>query len=42
MNGDLYIKRIPISTVPTETDEEITKFLYDLYYEKVRRFQTDF
>lgn len=32
--ADLYFRRVPLDTVPTDSDEECTKFLYDLYVEK--------
>jgi Acyltransferase C-terminus len=34
-HGDMYIKRIPISQVPTEDDDQLAEFLYDMYQEKV-------
>ena len=35
MNGDIYLQRIPISEVPTDSDQQIAEFLYKLYEEKV-------
>lgn len=32
--ADLFFRRVPIDNVPTDSDEECTKFLYDLYVEK--------
>ncbi|XP_077488294.1 1-acyl-sn-glycerol-3-phosphate acyltransferase delta-like isoform X1 [Amblyomma americanum] len=32
--GDLYFRRVPLDNVPIDSDEECTKFLYDLYVEK--------
>ncbi len=34
-NGDMYLRKIPLSEVPTDSDEEIAQFLYDLYQKKV-------
>jgi hypothetical protein len=33
--GDFYLKKIPLKDVPTDSDEEISNFLYDLYQNKV-------
>ncbi|CAG2111654.1 unnamed protein product, partial [Medioppia subpectinata] len=35
MNCSIHLKRVPLSTVPTDTDEQITQYLYDLFTEKV-------
>lgn len=32
--GDIYLRKIPLSEVPTHSDEHISKFLYDLYQKK--------
>ncbi|KAL3220131.1 hypothetical protein MRX96_005521 [Rhipicephalus microplus] len=32
--ADLLFRRVPLDNVPTDSDEECTKFLYDLYVEK--------
>lgn len=32
--GDIYFRRVPLDQVPTDTEEECTKFLYDLYVHK--------
>jgi len=34
LSGDLYLRRIPITDVPTDTEEDINTFLYDLYQKK--------
>jgi hypothetical protein len=31
----MYLRKIPLSEVPTDSDEEIAQFLYDLYQKKV-------
>ena len=33
--GDFYLRKIPITDVPTDSEEQISKFLYDLYQKKV-------
>lgn len=33
--GDFYLKKIAIKDVPTDSEEEISNFLYDLYQRKV-------
>lgn len=35
INGDIYIKRYRLSDIPTDSDEDIAKFLYDMYRHKV-------
>ncbi|CAG2102137.1 unnamed protein product [Medioppia subpectinata] len=32
--GDFYLRKIPVSEVPTDSEEEISTFLYDLYKKK--------
>ncbi|KFM80796.1 1-acyl-sn-glycerol-3-phosphate acyltransferase delta, partial [Stegodyphus mimosarum] len=32
--GDMYVKRIPMSEIPTDSDEATTKWLHQLYQEK--------
>lgn len=33
--GDIHIRRIPMSEVPTDSDEATSEFLHELYQEKV-------
>lgn len=33
--GDVHIRRIPMSEVPTDSDEATSKWLHQLYQEKV-------
>ena len=35
MEGSLYIQRIELKDIPTDSDEQITQYLYKLYEEKV-------
>jgi lysophosphatidic acid acyltransferase/lysophosphatidylinositol acyltransferase len=34
LNADLYLRKIPLSEVPTDTEEDISKFMYNLYHKK--------
>ncbi|CAG2113735.1 unnamed protein product [Medioppia subpectinata] len=34
MHCSIHLKRVSLSTVPTDTDEQITQYLYDLFTEK--------
>ncbi|XP_054154348.1 1-acyl-sn-glycerol-3-phosphate acyltransferase gamma-like [Oppia nitens] len=34
MNGSVYLKRIPIADVPTDSDQQTADYLYKLYQEK--------
>ena len=33
--GDFYLRKISLKDVPTDTEEDISNFLYDLYQKKV-------